>query len=102
MCHRLNPKIRGVDFVINLNVLDSKGHSCHSCNGLVKQAQGIHRLCQGVCQTDYSRYEGIEYIIEPIATTKGVANCVKVNQRMLVKDPKCQWLISFPMSSLRN
>jgi hypothetical protein len=44
----------------------------------------------------------MEFIVELVVTTKGVANCVKVNQLMLVKDRRCQWSTSFPMSSLRS
>jgi hypothetical protein len=47
---------------------------------LVKQVQGIHRMCQQVYQADYIGLEGIEYIVEPVVTAKGATNRVKLNQ----------------------
>jgi hypothetical protein len=38
MCHRVNLKIRGVDFVANLILLESKGLDVTLEIGLVKQA----------------------------------------------------------------
>jgi hypothetical protein len=47
---------------------------------LVKQAQGTHRGAKkSVKLTTLDRNE-LEYIAEPIVTTKGAANCVKLNQ----------------------
>jgi hypothetical protein len=60
--------------------LDSKGIDVVLGIGLVKQAQYTHRMCQGVCQADYTGWEGIEYIAEPIVTAKGAVNRVKLNK----------------------
>jgi hypothetical protein len=35
----------------------------------------------------------LEFVVEPVVTTKGVANHAKV---------RCKWLVNFPMSSLRS
>jgi hypothetical protein len=44
----------------------------------------------------------LEFIAEPVVIAKGVANRVKVNQLDASQDWRCQWSMSFLMSSLRN
>jgi hypothetical protein len=76
----VNLKIRGVDFVGNLIVLESKG---------IDVILGIDWLSNHKVLIDCAKKsvklttpEGkeIEFIVEPVVTAKGVANHAKVNQ----------------------
>jgi hypothetical protein len=44
----------------------------------------------------------LEFVAEPVATAKGVANCAKVNKLDASQGSEVQWLVSFLMSSLRS
>jgi hypothetical protein len=76
----VNLKIRGVDFVANLIVMESKG---------IDVILGMDRLSKHNVLIDcaeksvkLSTLEGkqMELVAEPVVTAKGVANCAKVNQ----------------------
>jgi hypothetical protein len=81
MWHRLNLNKGGVDFVASLIVLDSKGHWCHFWNKdwLNKHKVHIDLVEKSIKLTTSDRNE-LEYITEPIVTTKGATNRVKLNQ----------------------
>jgi hypothetical protein len=77
---KVNLKIRGVDFVANLVVLESKG---------IDVILGMDWLSKYKVLIDYAKKsvklttpEGkeMEFVTELVVTAKGVANCVKVNQ----------------------
>jgi hypothetical protein len=70
----VNLKIRGVDFVANLIVLDSKG---------IDVILGMDWLSKHNVLIDYAKKsiklttldgKELEYVAEPMATAKGVAN----------------------------
>jgi hypothetical protein len=76
----VNLKIRGVNFVANLIVLESKG---------IDVILGMDWLSKYKVLIDYAKKfvkmttpEGkeIEFIAESVVTAKDVANCAKVNQ----------------------
>jgi hypothetical protein len=76
----VNLKIRGVDFVANLVVLESKG---------IDVILGMEWLSKHKVLIDYTKKsvkltttEGkkMEFVAEPVVTAKGVTNCAKVNQ----------------------
>jgi hypothetical protein len=76
----VNLKIRGVDFVANLIVLESKG---------IDVILGMDWLSKHKVLIDYAKKsvkmttpEGkeMEFVAEPVVTAKGVANHAKVNQ----------------------
>jgi hypothetical protein len=80
LCPKLNLKIRGVDFVANLIVLESKG---------IDVILGMDWFCKYKVLIDCAKKsiklttpEGkeMEFVAEPVVTAKGVANCEKVNQ----------------------
>jgi hypothetical protein len=80
LCPKVNLKIRGVDFVINLIVLDSKG---------IDVILKIDWLSKHKVLIDYTKKsiklttpdgEELEFVAEPVVTTKGAANRVKLNQ----------------------
>jgi hypothetical protein len=80
LCSKVNLKIRGVDFIANLIVLESKG---------IDVILGMDWLSKYKVLIDYAKKfvklttpEGkeMEFVAEPVVTAKGVANRVKVNQ----------------------
>jgi hypothetical protein len=76
----VNLKIRGVDFVANLIVLESKGIDLIlGMDWLSKHKVLIDCAKKSVKLTTLEGKE-IEFVAEPVVTTKGVANRAKVNQ----------------------
>jgi hypothetical protein len=59
--------------------------------GIVKKAQGTYRSAKKSIKHTASNRNELEYITKSIVIAKGVANHVKLNQWMPVKDPRCQW-----------
>jgi hypothetical protein len=77
---KLNLKIRGVDFVANLIVLESKGIDVIlGMDWLIKYKVLINCAKKSVKMTTPKGKE-MEFITEPVVTAKGVTNCAKVNQ----------------------
>jgi hypothetical protein len=80
LCSKVNLKIRGVDFVANLIVLESKGIDVIiGMDWLSKNKVLIGCTKKSVKLTTPEGKE-MEFVVEPIVTTKGVPNRVKVNQ----------------------
>jgi hypothetical protein len=80
LCPKVNIKIKWVDFVTNLIVLESKG---------IDVILGIDWLSKHKVLIDCAKMsvnlttpggKDLEFIAEPVVTAKGVANHVKVNQ----------------------
>jgi hypothetical protein len=80
LCPKVNLKIRGVDFVANIIVLESKG---------IDVILGMYWLSKHKVLIDCTKKsvklttpEGkeMEFVTEPVVTAKGVANHAKVNQ----------------------
>jgi hypothetical protein len=77
---KVNFKIRGVDFVANLIVLESKGIDVIlGMDWLSKYKVLIDCAKKSVKMTTPEEKE-MEFIAEPVVTVKGIANCAKVNQ----------------------
>jgi hypothetical protein len=80
LCPKVNLKIRGVDFVVNLIVLESKGIDVIlGMDWLSKYRVLIDCAKKSIKMTTPEGKE-MEFIAEPVVTAKGVANCTKVNQ----------------------
>jgi hypothetical protein len=80
LCLKVNLKIRGVDFVANLIVLESKGiNVILGMDWLSKHKVLIDCAKKSVKLTTPEGKE-MEFVVEPVVTAKGVANSVKVNQ----------------------
>jgi hypothetical protein len=80
LCPKVNLKIRGVDFVVNLIVLESKGIDVIlGIDWLSKHMVLINCAKKSVKLTTPKGKE-MEFVAEPVVTTKGVANRAKVNQ----------------------
>jgi hypothetical protein len=80
LCLKVNLKIRGVDFVANLIVLESKEIDVIlRMDWLSKHKVLIDYVKKSVKLTTLEGKE-MEFVAEPIVTAKGVANHAKVNQ----------------------
>jgi hypothetical protein len=80
LCPKVNLKIRGVDFVVNLIVLESKGiYVILGMNWLSKHKVLINCAKRSVKLTTLEGKE-MEFVAGPTVTAKGVANRAKVNQ----------------------
>jgi hypothetical protein len=80
LCSKVNLKIRRVDFVANLIVLESKGIDVIlGMDWLSKHKVLIDCAKKSVKLTTPEGKE-MEFVVEPVVTVKGVANRVKVNQ----------------------
>jgi hypothetical protein len=80
VCHRVNIKIRGVDFTTNLIVLDSKGIDViHGMDWLSKHKVLIDCARKSIKLTTEDGKE-LVYEAEPLVTSKGATNCLKLNQ----------------------
>jgi hypothetical protein len=80
LCPKVNLKIRGVDFVANLIVLESKGIDIILGMDWLSQ----HKVCID-CGKKYIKMttldgKELEFVTEPVVTAKGDANHAKVNQ----------------------
>jgi hypothetical protein len=80
LCPKVNLKIRGVYFVANLIVLESKG---------IDVILGMDWLGKHKVLIDYAKKsvklttpdgKELEYVTEPVVTAKGIANRTKINQ----------------------
>jgi hypothetical protein len=80
LCPKVNVKIRGVDFVANLNVLESKGIDIIlGMDWLSKHKVHIDCAKKSVKLTTLEGKE-MEFVTELVVTAKAIANRVKVNQ----------------------
>jgi hypothetical protein len=80
LCPKVNVKIRGVDFVANLNVLESKGIDIIlGMDWLSKHKVHIDCAKKSVKLTTLEGKE-MELVTELVVTAKAIANRVKVNQ----------------------
>jgi hypothetical protein len=80
LCPKVNLKIRGVDFVANLIVLESKGIDVIlGMDWLSKCKALIDCFMKSIKLTTLDGKE-LEFVTEPVVTAKGIANHAKVNQ----------------------
>jgi hypothetical protein len=80
LCPKVNLKIRGVDFVANLIVLESKGIDIIiGMDWLSKKKVLIDCAKKSVKLSTPYRKE-LEFVTKPVVTTKGVGNREKANQ----------------------
>jgi hypothetical protein len=96
LCPKVNLKIRGVDFVANLIVFESKG---------ICIILGMDWLSKHKVLIDYAKMcvkltttngKEMEFVAEPVVTVKGVANCAKVNQLDASQGSKVPVVNEFP------
>jgi hypothetical protein len=79
LCPKVNLKIRGVDFVANLIILELQGIDViHGMDWLSKHKVLINCAKKSVKLTTPEGKE-MEFVTEPVVTAKGIANRAKVN-----------------------
>jgi hypothetical protein len=97
LCPKVNLKINGVDFVANLNVLESKGIDVIlDMDWLSKHKVLIDCAKKSVKSTTPEGME-MEFVAEPIVIAKGVANRVKVNQLDASEGSEMPMVNEFPV-----
>jgi hypothetical protein len=102
LCPKVNLKIRGLNFVANLIILELKGIDIIlGMDWLNKHKVLIDCTNKSVKLTTPDGKE-LEFVAEPVVTAKSVANRAKVNQLDASQGLEVQWLVSLPMSSLRS
>jgi hypothetical protein len=80
LCLKVNLKIRGVDFVANLIVLESKGIDIILGMDWLSKHNVLIDCAQKSVKLTTLDDKGLEFVTEPVVTAKGVANHAKVNQ----------------------
>jgi hypothetical protein len=74
LCPKVNLKIRGVDFVANLIVLESKGIDIILSMDWLSKHKALIDCAKKSIKLTTSDGKELEFIAEPVVTTKGVAN----------------------------
>jgi hypothetical protein len=95
LCPKVNLKIRGVDFVANLIVLESKGIDVILGIDWFKHKVFIDCAKKSIKLTTPDGKE-LEFVAEPVVTAKGVANHAKVNQLDASQGPEVLVVSKFP------
>jgi hypothetical protein len=80
LCPKVNLKIREVDFVANLIVLESKGIDIILGMDWLSKHEVLINCSKKFVKLTTPYGKELEFIVEPVVTAKGVANCAKVNQ----------------------
>jgi hypothetical protein len=80
LCPKVNLKIRGVDFVANLIVLESKGIDVILGMDWLSEYKVFNNCAKKSIKMTTPEGKEMEFIAELVVTAKGVANCAKVNQ----------------------
>jgi hypothetical protein len=80
LCPKVNLKIRGVDFVANLIVLKSKGIDVILGMDWLSKHKVLINYAKKFVKLTTPEGKEIEFVAEPVFTTKGAANHAKVNQ----------------------
>jgi hypothetical protein len=80
LCPKVNLKIRGVDFVANLIVLECKGIDVILGMDWLSKYKVLIDCAKKSAKLTTPVGKEMEFVAEPVVTTKGVANRAKVNQ----------------------
>jgi hypothetical protein len=80
LCPKVNSKIRGVDFVANLIVLESKGIDIILGTDWLSKHKVLINCAKKSVKLTTPDGKKLEFVAEPVVTDKGVANHAKVNQ----------------------
>jgi hypothetical protein len=96
LCLKVNLKIRGVDFIANLIILESKGIDLIlGMDWLSKDIVLINCAKKSVKLTTPDRKE-LEFVAEPVVTAMGVANRAKMNQLDVGQESEVPVVKEFP------
>jgi hypothetical protein len=77
---KMNLKIRGVDFVANLIILDSKGIDAILRMDWLSKHKVLINYARKSIKLTTPDGKKLEYVTKSVVTAKGVANQVKLNQ----------------------
>jgi hypothetical protein len=80
LCPKVDLKIRGVDFVANLIVLESRGIDVILGMDWLSKYKVLIDCTKKSVKLTTPEGKKLEFVAEPIVTAKGVANRAKVNQ----------------------
>jgi hypothetical protein len=96
LCLKVNLKIRRVDFVTNLNVLESKGIDIILGMDWLSMHKVLIDCAKKSVKLTTPEGKEMEFVAESIVTTKGVANHAKVNQLDASKGSEVPVVNEFP------
>jgi hypothetical protein len=96
LCPKVNLKIRGIDFVANLIVLESKGIDIILGMDWLSKHKVLIDCTKKSIKLTTSDGKELEFVAELVVTTKGVANRVKVNQLYASQGPEVPVVSEFP------
>jgi hypothetical protein len=80
LCPKVNLKIKGLDFIANLIVLESKGIDVILGMDWLSKRKTLINYAKKSVKLTTSDGKELEFVAEPVVTAKGVTNCVKVSQ----------------------
>jgi hypothetical protein len=80
VCPKVNLKIREVDFLANLIVLESNGIDVIVGMDWLSKHKVLIECAKKSVKLTTPKGKEMEFIIDPVVTAKGVANHVKVNE----------------------
>jgi hypothetical protein len=92
----VNLKIRGVDFIVNLIVLESKDIDVILGMDWLSKHNVLVDCAKKSVKLTTPEGKGIEFVVEPVVTAKGVANRVKVNQLDASQESEVPVVNEFP------
>jgi hypothetical protein len=96
LCLKVNLKIRGVDFVTNLLVLESKDIDVILGMGWLSKHKVLIEYAKKSVKLTTPEGKKMGFVVEPVVTAKGVANHVKVNQLEASQGFEVPVVIEFP------
>jgi hypothetical protein len=80
LCPKVNLKIRGIDFIPNLVVFESKGIDVILGMDWLSKHQALINCVKKFIKLTTPDGKELEFVAEPVVAAKGVANRVKMNQ----------------------
>jgi hypothetical protein len=80
LCPKVNLKIRGIDFVINLIILESKGIDVILGMDWLSKHKVLINYAKKSVKLTITEGKEMEFVAELVVTAKGVANRANVNQ----------------------
>jgi hypothetical protein len=80
LCPKVNLKIRGVDFVTNLIVWELKGIDVVLGMDWLSKHKVLIDCAKKFVKLTTPEGKGMEFVVEPVVTAKGIASHVKVKQ----------------------
>jgi hypothetical protein len=96
LCPNVNLKIKGVDLVANLIVLESKDIDVIFGMDWLSKHKVLINYCKKSVKFTTPDGKELKFVAEPVVTTKGVANRANVNQMDASQGPEVPVVSEFP------